>query len=522
MAHRCKKWRRQLFCRKVLHHAQGVVKYVMASPRPIITATIAASLLAVAAFPAMPGATGAAMGRSNRAAPAGAASDLTARYQDDIATMELVRPGYGFWQHIFTIPDGTIAYGSALDGRLLAVFPIKGDWTRDAVWHAPELVGTFDGHQLPRSLDDRRDYVASVLESLVGPVVHNPTRGHFVRPNAARYGTFLREWSAIYERFGVPADVGLAQALVESGLNGTRKSEASAIGFCQWLTRNWRYLDRLAPAVIEAGNQTTQAAYCAAYLAVLGTKYGSLIPALSEHHAGGTNVGRVLINGERLGGSDVREQYFLGAALARDLRTLAPKAYSDLYRTYGPRSYFYAEMVFGNIFNVASIRAGQSQTSVYGMRTRRAIPLAEVTRRTGMSADEIRRFNPALTRSVPAGATLYLPKPVEAFGRDVSFWHQPASAAFKSALTAFMALDAAPEQWDEPSFLPVLKGFERRFAATQSEEGTVMAAVLAYVTSEASTSGRREILTEFRTSSTIRSEFERAVRHRDAALAGQQ
>ncbi|HUE89862.1 MAG TPA: hypothetical protein VMO26_27610 [Vicinamibacterales bacterium] len=494
----------------------------MATTRSLLSASFAASLLATAAFPTLPHATDDAVTGPPREAARARAGDLTSRYQDDVVAMESVRPGYRFWQHIFTIPDGHIAFGSALDGRLLAVFPVTGDWTRNVVWHEPALVDALEGHQVPRRLDDRRDYVVSVLEALVGPVVHNPTRGRFLRPNAARYGTFLREWSAIYERFGVPADVGLAQALVESGLNGTRRSEASATGFCQWLTRNWRYLDRLAPAVIEAGNQTTQAAYCAAYLAVLGTKYGSLIPALSEHHAGGTNVGRVLVNGERLGGADTREQYFLGASLARDLRLLAPKAYSDLYRTYGPRSYFYAEMVFGNTYNVASLLASTSQTSVYGMRTRRAIPLTEVTKRMGMSTDQVRRFNPALTRRVPAGATLYLPRYVEAFGRDVSFWHRPASVAFTGTLADFMALDAPPEEWDEPSFAPVLKGFERRFAASQSEEGTVMATMLAYVTSEAATSGRREILAEFRTSVAIRGEFERAVRHRDAALAAQQ
>lgn len=69
----------------------------------------------------------------------------------------------------------------------------------------------------------------------------------------------------------------------------------------------------LAPNVIEGQNQTTQAPYCAAYLTILATKYGSFIPALSEHHAGGTNVGRVVINGERLGGQSVRERYFLGS-----------------------------------------------------------------------------------------------------------------------------------------------------------------------------------------------------------------
>lgn len=497
-----------------------MVKYDMATPRPLLTVTLSVSLLAVAAFPDVPRAANDA--GANASLEARAARDLTAFYHDDVATLESVRPGYTFWQHVFAIPDGSIVFGSALDGSLLAMFPTKGDWARDAVWYMPELKGTLDGHELPRKLDDRRDYVVSVLEPLAGPVLHNPTRGSFVRPNAARYGTFLREWSAIYERFGVPAEIGLAQALVESGFNGTRRSEASAIGFCQWLRRNWRHLDRLAPAVIEAGNQTTQAAYCGAYLAVLGTKYGSLIPALSEHHAGGTNIGRVLINGERLGGAGTREQYFLGASFARDLRTLAPKEYSDLYRTYGPRSYFYAEMVFGNTYNVARILATTSQTSVYGMRTRRAIPMAEITKAARMSADEVRKFNPALTRSVPAGATLYLPKQVEAFGRDVSFWHRPAGAAYSSTLKAFMDLDVPPEQWDEPSFAPVLKGFERRFAATQSEEGTIMATMLAYVSSEAATSGRRDILAEFRTSSTIREDFERAVRHRDAALAGQQ
>jgi hypothetical protein len=499
-----------------------MVKYDMAPPRPLLTATLSVSLLAVAAFPTTPRAADDAVRDASRGlASAAAARDLTERYQDDLTTLASVRPGYSFWQHVFTIPDGSIAFGSGVDGRLLAVFPTKGDWARDGVWHDPALAGALDGHDLPKKLDDRRDYVVSVFEPLVGRVLHNPTRGNFVQPNAARYGTFLREWGTIYSRFGVPSEIGLAQALVESGFNGTTRSEASAIGLCQWLRRNWRYLDKLAPAVIEAGNQTTQAAYCGAYLAVLGTKYGTFIPALSEHHAGGTNVGRVLINGERLGGADTREQYFLGASLAKDLRTLAPKEYSDLYRTYGPRSFYYADMVFGNTLNVARILGSQSQTSIYGMRTRRAIALTEVTHETRLSADQVRRFNPALTRRVPAGATLYLPTYVAAFGRDVSFWHRPANEAFSAALADFMALDAAPEEWDEPSFRPVLEKFERRFAASQSEEGTIMATMLAYVTSEAATSGRRDILAEFRTSSTIRAEFERAVRHRDAALAGQ-
>ena len=134
----------------------------------------------------------------------------------------------------------------------------------------------------------------------------------FLLPNAERYGSFLDQWGAIYERFGVPAEIGLAQAVIESGLNGRVRSPARALGFCQWLPRNWNYLKRLAPYVIEGYNQTTQAPYCAAYLTILATMYGSFIPALSEHHAGGVNVGRTVINGERLGGAGTREQYLMG------------------------------------------------------------------------------------------------------------------------------------------------------------------------------------------------------------------
>src|SRR4030095_8990684 len=96
---------------------------------------------------------------------------------------------------------------------------------------------------------------------------------------------------AIYERFGVPSEIGLAQAILESGLDGRARSRARALGFCQWLSRNWAFLNKLSPAVIEAYNQTTQAPYCAAYLTILATMYDSYIPALSEHNAGGVNVG---------------------------------------------------------------------------------------------------------------------------------------------------------------------------------------------------------------------------------------
>jgi hypothetical protein len=427
------------------------------------------------------------------------------RVDGDILALESFRPGYQFWRHIFMIPDGSIAFGSALDGRMLAVLPAKGDWSQPGPDTDPAVAEVLANASLPSSLDDRRARLAELLEPVVGPVLHNPTRGDFLLPSSRRYGMFLDEWALIYERFGVPAEIGLAQAAIESGLSGTRKSEARAIGFCQWLQTNWKQLNRLAPAVIEGANQTTQAPYCAAYLTILATKYGSFIPALSDHHSGGVNVGRVLINGERLGGTSVREQYLLGSQLARDLRRLDLYGYRDLYRTYGPRSYVYAEMVFGNMAIVRELRESIRQVPIYAMRTPRALTLSDITKRTKLSADEIRRYNPALVKRVPAQGDVYLPMYVREFGRDVSFWHRPANDKYSAALAAFLRLDVPPEQWDDGRMMLALRAFERRFRDSGSEEGSVMATVLAYVISDSESSGRREILAAFRADESIHS-----------------
>jgi hypothetical protein len=309
----------------------------------------------------------------------------------------------------------------------------------------------------------------------------------------------------------VPREIGLAQVIVESGFNGKRRSEANAIGFCQWLQRNWKRLNYFSPTPIEGLNQTTQAPFCAAYLSVLATKYGSFIPALSEHNAGGTNVGRTLINGERLGAHDVRDKYFLGSRLARDLRALPGKEYEDVYESYGPRSHLYAEMVFGNTFVVRNLIASTPQARIYAMRTPRSISMAEITKRTHLSTDEVRRFNPALVDRVAAQATLYLPGYISEFGPDVAFWRRPPSASYTAVLDDFMRLDGDPERWDDKAFAPVLTDFKRRFRETNTEEGVVMETVLTYVMDQAYTSSRRAILSEFRNNGQRRRLIQRGV-----------
>ncbi len=443
------------------------------------------------------------------APPLTAADVAAARRRDDFAAMHEYRPGYPFWQHVFTLPDHAVAFGSATDGRLLALFPAKGEWTRHATWKDPSLAHVLDGHRLVRKEADRRDQVAELLGRAAGPVIYNSTRGDALLPNARRYGAFLGDWGAIYERFGVPSDIGLAQVILESGLSAQRRSEANAIGFCQWLQKNWKRLDHFSPTPIEGKNQTTQAPYCAAYLSVLATKYGSFIPALSEHNAGGTNVGRTLINGERMGATDYRTQYLLGAQLARDLRALPGKSYDDIYGSYGPRSYLYAEMVFGNTFIVRKLMASTPQEPIYAMRTPRAISLAEIIARTGLSADEVRRFTPALVDRVPAQSALYLPSYVSEFGTDIAFWRRPAPSSYVTVLNDFMRLEAGPEHWDDPAFARVLTDFRRRFRDTDTEEGTVMDTVLAYVMDQAYTSGRRTLVAEFRNSEPVRRLIER-------------
>jgi hypothetical protein len=110
----------------------------------------------------------------------------------------------------------------------------------------------------------------------------------------------------------------------------------------------------------------------------------------------------------------------------------------------------------------------------------------------------VRRFNPALVDRVPAQSALYLPSHVREFGEDIAFWRRPATPSYLTVLNEFMRLDAGAEQWDDPAFAQVLTDFRRRFRNTNTEEGTVMDTVLAYVMDQAYTSSRRTLITEFR------------------------
>ena len=442
------------------------------------------------------------------------------RLAADLEALDTFRPSYPFWQHIFTIPDGHVAFGSKTDGRLLVTFPSRGDWRRNGDWADESLANALSGRGLPRRIRDRRRAVEETLERRVGPIVHNATRGRFVAPHAARYGGFLSEWSAIYERFGVPAEIGLAQAMVESGFNGRARSSARALGFCQWLPRNWNYLKRRSPHVIEGYNQTTQAGYCAAYLSVLATMYGSFIPALSEHHAGGANVMRTVINGERLGAGNMREQYLRGSDFVRRLRDVSIRRYRALFRTYGPRSALYAEMIFGNMVNIRRLMEEMPQSKVFAMRVPRSTSITRVMQRTGLSRDEVRRYNPALVRQVPARANLYLPEYIADFGPDVSFWHHPPSPQYAAVLDEFLQLEPGIEKWHSSGFRATLQDFRRRFSESGTEEGAIMATVLAFTIQDLRTSGRAAILREFRTSGRVRQLFDRG-RRELAGLAAQ-
>jgi hypothetical protein len=177
-------------------------------------------------------------------------------------------------------------------------------------------------------------------------------------------------------------------------------------------------------------------------------------------------------------------------------------------------------MVFGNMINVTRLTEEYQQAPIFAMRTSRPLRLLDITSRTGLSAAEVKRFNPALTAQVPAKANVYLPFYVDAFGQDVAFWRRPPEAAYATVLNDFLRLEGGVQRWHDASFETTLRGFQERFERTGSEEGSVMAATLAYVISDLRTSRRAAILEEFRTSGRILDLFRSGVAELGATIRG--
>ncbi|MGQ0736675.1 MAG: hypothetical protein ACT4QD_23860 [Acidobacteriota bacterium] len=69
------------------------------------------------------------------------------------------------------------------------------------------------------------------------------------------------------------------------------------------------------------------------------------------------------------------------------------------------------------------------------------------------------------------------------------------------------------QRWHEASFEPVLQSFRRRFEATGTEEGHVMATAVAYVIGDLRTSRRAAILDDFRSSGRILELFRKGGRN---------
>ena len=219
--------------------------------------------------------------------------------------------------------------------------------------------------------------------------------------------------------------------------------------------------------------------------------------------------------------TSTQEQYFLGSDFAAGLREIAIQRYRDLYRTYGYRSSLYAEMVFGNMVNVKRLTAEYPQSPIFAMRLSKAVQALDISARTGIKPDEVKRFNPALGARVPAQANLYLPFYVQQFGPDVSFWHRPPTEEYAAALNDFLRIDGGIARWHEASFETTLRTFQDRFEATRTEEGSVMATTLAYVISDLRTSRRAAILEDFRTSGRILDLFKRGVEELGLTISGQ-
>ena len=127
--------------------------------------------------------------------------------------------------------------------------------------------------------------------------------------------------------------------------------------------------------------------------------------------------------------------------------------------------------------------------------------------------EELAAVAPLMSRTV-----LGLPMPpllrgaeVAVICDEVAFWHRPAPQPFTEALDEFLQLDPGVQRWLDASFEPTLQAARERFEATGTEEGQVMATILAYVIGDLRTSRRAAILEDFRHSGKILDLFKRGL-----------
>jgi hypothetical protein len=201
----------------------------------------------------------------------------------------------------------------------------------------------------------------------------------------------------------------------------------------------------------------------------------------------------------------------LGSNFASSLREISFSAYRDLFQTYGYKSSLYAEMVFGNMVNVKRLTGEYPQSPIFAMRLSKALPALDITARTGLKLDEVKRFNPALDPASPGAGKPVSAFYVQAFGTDVSFWHRPPTPEYAAALNDFLHVEGGYRAVARGIIRDHAARFQDRFEATRTEEGSVMATTLAYVISDLRTSRRAAILEEFRTSGRILDLFKRGV-----------
>ena len=271
---------------------------------------------------------------------------------------------------------------------------------------------------------------------------------------------FLAEWGAIYERFGVPADIGLAQVILESGLNGTRRSEANAVGFCQWLQGNWKRLNRLSPTR-HRGAQPDDAGAVLRGVPVgarhqVRIVHSRAVRAQRRRHERRADADQRRASRRRGCARPLFSGLEAGPRPEGPGGQGVPGRLSDLWSPLVPvcgdgvRQYVQCQEPDGVDAPGADLRDAHAASDPAGRDHHAGHSL---------SADEVRRFNPALVERVPAQATLYLPVYVSEFGPDVSFWRRPPSPAYAAVLDDFIRLDAGPERWDDPAFAPVLTDF---------------------------------------------------------------